>query len=216
MNYYISDLHFGCSEIADRTGRTMNPLFQDETGAFSMDRMNDVMIQTVNDHVGEGDVLYILGDVSCYYVDPVPFLRQIRAKKVLIRGNHDAKWVSKRPFQKCFLKVLDFGTAYSERGQRIVLCHYPLADWDGRFKGHWHFHGHVHNNNELSYDEHRVNVSADVLSFIPMTADELMIHHQVQQSDMMNQRVNPYNRQGLLSAFPVPDKKDESNCEKNI
>ena len=31
-----------------------------------------------------------------------------------------------------------------DNGTRIVMCHYPMVEWDGFFRGALHFYGHIH------------------------------------------------------------------------
>lgn len=136
MFYYTSDLHFGCQEIFDRTERGRQ--FSD------LDEMRYKIIEGINARVKSEDTLYILGDVSCAGYDPTDDLKNINCAKILIKGNHDAKWVKHRRFRNQFKDIASI-KAVHDADTRIVLCHYPLAEWDGYWKGHYHFYGHVHN-----------------------------------------------------------------------
>lgn len=168
MNYYTSDLHFGCSVIFERTKRPFKDL----------DEMRDILIKNINDTVSSKDTLYILGDISCAEYDPTNELKAMNCRKILIKGNHDARWIKHRHFRAQFDEIHDI-KAVRENDTRIVLCHYPLAEWDGFWKGHWHFYGHVHNSNEgagllMKQIERSVNVGVDVNDFRPKTSAELM------------------------------------------
>lgn len=79
MNFYISDNHFGHSNIIRYDNRPfMNKKQMDET---MIDRWNEV--------VGDDDTVYILGDFSWHKEDATLQILQLAGKKVLIKGNHD-------------------------------------------------------------------------------------------------------------------------------
>lgn len=168
MNYYTSDLHFKCQEIFDRTNRPFKDL----------DEMRDVIIRNINETVSPNDTLYILGDIACADYDPTTELKEMNCAKVLIKGNHDARWMHHRHFRHQFEEIHSI-KAVRENDTKIVLCHYPLAEWDGYWKGYWHFYGHIHNSTEgasriMSQIKRTVNVGVDVNEFKPKTAAELM------------------------------------------
>lgn len=51
-------------------------------------------------------------------------------------------------------------------GCKIVLCHYPMRDWNGQYGGDFHIHGHSHDrlpSSRLSWD-----CGVDHQSFKPM------------------------------------------------
>ncbi len=168
MNYYTSDLHFGCQAVFDRTGRPFKDL----------EEMKEVIINNINNTLKRDDTLYILGDISCAEYDPTSELKAMNCRKILIKGNHDARWCKHRHFRNQFDEIHDI-KAVRECGTRIVLCHYPLAEWDGYYKGHYHFYGHIHNSNEgaaliMNNVERAINVGVDVNDFMPKTAKELL------------------------------------------
>ncbi len=167
MNYYISDLHFGHEKIIALCNRPYS----------SVKVMNDDIIQKINAVVSEKDTLYILGDVSCYNYYPVKRLNQIGCRKILIPGNHDKHWLNDEKFKKCFDQIKQ--TMIIKDGQyKIFLSHYPMAEWDGYFKGIYHFYGHVHNSKIggavlMQLHERAVNVCLDQIG-MPKTAGELI------------------------------------------
>ena len=168
MNYYISDLHFGCQAVFDRTDRPFK----------NLDEMRDVSISNINSTLNKDDTLYILGDISCAEYDPTDELIAMKCKKILVKGNHDARWCHHRHFRKQFEAIYDI-KAVRDYDTRIVLCHYPLAEWDGFFKGHFHFYGHIHNSDDgagviMKSIPKAINVSVDVNDFMPKTAAELI------------------------------------------
>ncbi len=142
-----------------------------------MEDMTDKIIENINSRVKKDDTLYILGDVGCAEIDPTEYLKRIKCKKILIIGNHDARWMKHRHFRNCFEEIHEI-KAIRRNGPRIILCHYPLCEWDGYWKGHYHFYGHVHNSEEgagkiMAGIERAVNVGVDVNDYMPKTIEEL-------------------------------------------
>ena len=80
MNLYISDLHFGHSNVINFDHRP----FAD------VDEMDNCLIKLWNSRVSKDDEVYIVGDF-CYRSAKSPdwYLRQLKGHKHLIIGNHD-------------------------------------------------------------------------------------------------------------------------------
>lgn len=166
MNYYTADLHFGCQSIFEREKR--GEIFKD------LEQMNKTLVENINEACQPDDVLYILGDVSCAEYNPAKELSAIKCKKILIAGNHDRKWLEHKSFKRQFVKIFDTGYVRT-LGTRITLSHFPIAEWDGFFKGHWHFYGHVHRTNMgsgrmMEKIPNCYNVGVDVNDYKPVTA----------------------------------------------
>ena len=171
MYYYTSDLHFGYERILTLCNRPF----------ATIDEMNEAIIRNFNEILNKDDILMILGDVSCYGVNPAELLSRINGKKVLIAGNHDAEPLHHKSFCKCFVDIREH-EIIRDNNTKIFLHHYPMAEWDGYYKGIWHFYGHVHNSDQgagflMNYYPTAVNVGVDVNDFRPKTAKELMEGH---------------------------------------
>ena len=133
MNLYISDLHFGHTNVI----RFDNRPFADR------DEMDHTMIELWNGRVQPDDTVYILGDL-CYRSGRAPewYLKQLKGHKFLVLGNHDMNNVN-QGFMKRFEYVamqmlIEFGK------QRIYLNHYPFLCYGGSYRGTWELFGHVH------------------------------------------------------------------------
>ena len=168
MNYYIADLHFGHKGIIKRSNRPFE----------TVEEMDKALIENWNSTVTDDDDVYILGDVAWKSPETVKILWSLRGRKHLVIGNHDIKLLESPRFRKCFVEIHTI-IEITDNGERIVLCHYPMAEWNGYHRGYWHFHGHIHNNkneaNEIMSRLPRcVNVGADCIGFTPRTAKELM------------------------------------------
>lgn len=165
--YYISDLHFGHEHIISLCNRPYS----------TTEEMNKSIIRICNETVQKDDVLVILGDVANYYYNAVKDLKSISCKKILITGNHDRHWLKDREFRHCFVDIVENEIIYDGK-YKIFLSHYPMAEWDGFYKGIYHFYGHIHNSPNaaatvMTLYEKAVNVGIDVIQK-PRTAEELI------------------------------------------
>ena len=122
MKYYISDLH----------------LFHENAIAFdprpfaSLQEMHDTILKNWNDRVTNGDMVYILGDVSMRgkKEELIAFVAQLKGRKVLIKGNHDD--VSDYRYQQLFHEICDYKEMHDSIGKEhysLVLSHYPIFSW---------------------------------------------------------------------------------------
>ena len=136
------------------------------------------MINRWNKTVNPDDDVYIIGDFAYRSDNVLEILDKLKGKKHLVIGNHDVKNLKNSEFRKRFVEIKDIITV-NENGIRIVLCHYPMIEWNGMYREAWHFFGHIHNNENNAQKIMRtipkaVNVGADLIDFTPRTAKELM------------------------------------------
>lgn len=169
MNYFIGDMHFGHSNIIRLNNRPFS----------SVEEMDETIISNWNSRVRPEDTVYILGDFSYRSVgNPCDILDKLKGRKVLIEGNHDFKNLKNFEFRKRFVEVKSI-MSIVENSERIILCHYPMLEWDGYFRGSWHIHGHIHNNvsnkcfGYLLNEPNALNAGVDVTNFMPVTFNEL-------------------------------------------
>lgn len=171
MDYFISDLHLGHSNIIKMCNRPF----------MTVDEMDYAIINNWNSRVTNNDDVYILGDVSYKgTIDIITVLNNLNGRKHLIVGNHDRKNLKNPEFRKCFVEIEDMKLLkYSDK--TLILCHYPLLEWDGYFRGFWHIYGHIHNNTTnkayqyIKNEEKALNAGCDITGYIPVTFDELVI-----------------------------------------
>lgn len=142
MNRYIADLHFGHSNIIRFDKRPFN----------SVEEMNETLINNWNKKVKSNDTTYILGDF-CWGKEPewIDILNRLNGNKVLIRGNHDLKQMS-RTLKDKFLYIKD-RHEISDCGKKIIMSHYPELAYKSSYNPNvFMFHGHVHyHTNEAEY-----------------------------------------------------------------
>lgn len=169
--FFTSDTHFGHKNIMKYCRRTkfmteeevalleaadLGKISQRDVAisSASVNRMNQAMIDNINDVVGEDDVLYHLGDV--FYGCNFDFAKRIRDKIKCrtihhILGNHD---------EPIFMSLFSSSSQYAEvvvDKQRIFLCHYPMRSWNKSHDGAWSLYGHVHGR---SWEEDKYGLSS--------------------------------------------------------
>lgn len=153
---FIADTHFGHTGILDLA---MRP--------FADIRAHDrALIDEWNALVKPTDTVWHLGDFAG---DEVPFqdaatiFGKLNGIKRLIVGNHDGEEVcTKLPWAS-----VDEMRTLVAPGCKIVLCHYPMRDWNGQYGGDVHFHGHSHD--RLPSSRQSWDCGVDHQSFRPMT-----------------------------------------------
>lgn len=170
MIYYISDLHFGHKNILHLSNRPF----------ANVDEMDKKIIKKWNSRVKDEDTVYILGDI-CFRngKDASWYLKQLKGKKHLIIGNHDNHLLKNKENFKYFETITPLTAAF-DNGDKIILCHYPMVEWDGFYRNALHFYGHIHNN--VTNDTYKIiskvpnayNVGADILDFTPRTKLEVI------------------------------------------
>ena len=158
MNYYIADTHFGHANIIKHCSRPFE----------TVEEMDMVMMQNWNAVVTDNDTVYVLGDFSFKGAGWKEYADKLKGNKVFINGNHD----------KFEHPVPDILTV-KDSGDRIVLFHYPIVEWDGFFHGTLHFFGHIHNSKNQAYElmsqvENAYNIGADVIDFTPRTKEQII------------------------------------------
>jgi calcineurin-like phosphoesterase family protein len=119
--------------------------------------MNDVIVDNINNTVGENDILIHLGDWSFGgFESIIEFRNQIACKNVILfLGNHDHHIRNnKEDIQEIFSTTQDYLFLDIRRPSKdgkgvmdkysFVCMHYPIASWDNMNQGVIHLHGHTH------------------------------------------------------------------------
>lgn len=141
--WFTSDLHFSHTNIAGPKVSRWKGGYRDFHGTH---QMNAALTDSINRWVGEGDVLYFLGDWCLGSHRRTPEYREWIACRTIhfIRGNHDR---SIDLYAGCFSSLSD-DMEVELGGERLYLAHRPLDDWPGRAGGATHLFGHTHNTHE--------------------------------------------------------------------
>lgn len=114
---------------------------------------------------------------SCISLCNSAYLQQLRGHKHLVIGNHDKATLSNEKAMAYFESV-DKMMHVSDNGHQICLCHFPIAEWNGYYKGHWHIYGHIHNKKDETYEfmrtkERALNAAACINQYTPVSLNEL-------------------------------------------
>ena len=176
--FYIADMHIGHE----------NSIKFDNRPWFSVEKMNQAMIDNWNSVVSNEDSVYSIGDMFwCPWTKSIEILDKLNGQKFLIKGNHDRCNESK--FVKKFVKITDY-MEIDDEGRKVVLCHYPIPCFKNHFYGWYHLYGHVHNSFEANMMEHckkemtdlygkmcnmyNVGVMMPYMGYTPRTLDEII------------------------------------------
>ena len=187
-NYYISDLHFGHYNIMRFDNRPF----------YSVEEMDKALIDNWNGVVDKGDTVYILGDFCWLKEDRwIEILSQLNGNKVLIRGNHDLKYMSQQ-LRNMFQDIKDYKEV-KDGGKRVLLSHYPMPFYRGAYNEDIvHLYGHIHTTIENDFMEHlrdhidicdnrgnskhkgqfyNVGCMMPYMNYTPRTLDEILESH---------------------------------------
>lgn len=167
MIYYISDLHFGHKNILKYDKRPFN----------STDEMDNFLITKWNAKVSDEDDVYIIGDICLG--NPSRYLERLNGKKHLITGNHDRETI-----KNCrhYFESIDTYKKIHDGNKTVILFHYPIAEWDGYYRGTYHVYGHIHNALNEAYDTMKkrdlaLNAGCMINNFEPATLEELIYNN---------------------------------------
>lgn len=144
--FVTSDTHFGHKNILRYCERPFD----------NIEEMNEYLISQWNSRVGVDDTVYFLGDfamgpgVDDQFI--ISILMRLNGDLKIVLGNHDQP---NKKYKQTGLKRLIYLYKMSIdllpdiyetsiEGTHFVMCHYPMSDWNGKFKNSVHLHGHTH------------------------------------------------------------------------
>ena len=172
MNYYISDTHFGHKNALKFDGRPFE----------NIEEMNETIIAKWNAKVTDEDDVWILGDF-CYRSDKDPsfYLKQLKGRKHLLVGNHDKHTLNSVSALK-YLESVERLQHLKDGKYNVILCHFPLADWNAKRRGSFHIYGHIHNDRDAVFEfmrrqEHALNAGCMINNYEPVTIEELIVNN---------------------------------------
>jgi calcineurin-like phosphoesterase family protein len=169
MNLYISDLHFGHKNVIRFDHRP----FPD------VEEMDKVLITRWNGRVAPDDDVYIVGDFAFHNEKPEEwYLEQLKGRKHLVIGNHDNRLLKNEKAMSYF-EMVDKMMHVVDMGNQICLCHFPIADWNGMYRGSWHIYGHIHCSTTQAYQymktcERALNAGCMINNYTPASFQELV------------------------------------------
>lgn len=155
MDYFTSDHHFSHKNILGFAGRPWDNTHD----------MNKQLIENWNSVVGNKDRVFYLGDFSFASVQSTKsILERLNGEILFVPGNHD-----KRGILEIIPNVLPLIYEYrvpTNQKNIIVLCHYPMVEWNRSFTGSLHLHGHCHGRGENGRNRFDVGID-NVAKFLP-------------------------------------------------
>lgn len=167
--FYISDIHFGHKNILEF----------DKLPFADVDEMDRIMIDYWNMRVQKDDEVYIIGDfLYRSSKDPTWYLRQLSGKKFLVLGNHDTG-IMDNPKALAYFEDVDKIMNITDGENRLVLCHFPIVEWDSYYRRSYHIYGHIHSRlNEacliMRNRKRALNAAACINNYMPVTLNELI------------------------------------------
>ena len=170
--YFTADLHFGHHRILELYPNRPFASTQD------IDAHDEFLIQHWNEIADKGDDIYILGDFSLRPVDETRrILERLNGRKYLCQGNHDSSLKSLGRYFERVQQIMEVRFKSSrfpflKEDIKIVLCHYPLLEWNGINNGVIHLHGHCHGNLQNSKSPFRYDIGIDAIGkiLIPLSS----------------------------------------------
>ena len=171
--FYTADLHHKHKNICKITDRGLTVCQEDH------DRW---LVNTWNNQVARGDIVYILGDLSfCLDVHEIAlWLSVLNGQKVIIKGNHDCSKILDH-----LLDINAIQAVYSYHEVKIgstktCMMHFPIACWNQQGRGSYHIHGHSHgsykgngkildvglDNAYNLFGEHRLFTEEDIIEYM--------------------------------------------------
>lgn len=170
--FFTSDTHFGHENIIHTCHRPF----------ATVDEMDETLVARWNARVAPDDTVYHLGDVCFRNAKSADeYLDRLHGTIHLVVGNHDTDMLKTSSARFASITLINEIVVHK---QRIVLCHYPMREWNGAFVNAWHLFGHVHGRLEEQPHGYSLDVGADVHDFAPVSFDDV--------ARLMKHRVNPF------------------------
>jgi calcineurin-like phosphoesterase family protein len=188
--WFTSDTHYGhtniCRGVSNWKDFNGNVPIKQTRDFKTLYHMNDAIVESINNVVGENDILFHLGDWSFGGFENIAeFRNRIVCKNIhLILGNHDHHIENNRDdIQDLFSSVNQYlrlqvsvypGTVLHTGKVDLVLMHYPIASWHNMNDGVIHLHGHVHlpPNKKLAQGK-AMDVGVDGNGLVPYSLNEI-------------------------------------------
>lgn len=159
LRFFISDLHFGHRNISILRGYS------------NVEEMNEDIISKWNSTVGKHDTIYLLGDLFLGRDNELRLLiERLKGHIVLVRGNHDSKYVIKT-VTELHPQIVEWIQIIKIRNKYVTLCHFPIEEWFRKEKGSFHLHGHTHG--KSTQCSRRMDVSFECIGN-PISEEQIM------------------------------------------
>lgn len=160
--FLTSDTFFGRSQIIEIANRP----FAD------VEEMNEELIKLWNKVVGVDDIVYHLGNFAWSPVVADDVLKKLNGNITFMVGEYDDALLEIADYYEG-IKVLA-NDIHKDYDNKLLLSHWPLAEWPGKEKGIYHFHGHSLKNLKTNLKEmNRINICCDNWNYTPQELNSL-------------------------------------------
>lgn len=156
--WITSDLHLGHENVIRFDKRPFSGL----------EEMHAEIYKNFAKSLRKEDHLIIAGDLSYTEEDTINFIEHLPTKNVhYVRGNHESN--STKNIEHVFKSVHDL-LEIKVNGLKppVVICHYPLEEWNKCYSGSWHLHGHRHGNVPDDPRRYRLDMSTNLWGYAPV------------------------------------------------
>ena len=170
MMWFTSDLHLSHTNVISMNNRPF----------ASSQQMDEEIIKRWNKKIAPNDTVYVLGDV-CWGWNSKRIhdtFSKMNGIKYLIIGNHDKLgphqlsnvWAEITPYKRITID-----------NYRVILSHYPIAEWDCAWHGSIHLYGHTHGMFNLSdftklmphKNTNCLDIGVDTNNYYPYSWDDI-------------------------------------------
>jgi calcineurin-like phosphoesterase family protein len=170
MTYFTSDLHFGDEHY----------LFVDSRPFKDIEDMDQSLILAWQKTVKAEDDVFVVGDLISHNRthDAAYYLSRLPGHLHLIVGNHDHTFLED-PNNHKYFESIDQIKKINLEDKEIILCHYPMAEWENSIRGSYHIYGHIHAFRNASYQymatlDKAYNCGCMICGYRPVTFEELV------------------------------------------
>ena len=150
--------------------------------------MEQALISNWNSRVEKNDEVYILGDMFWHNQEAPRILSELKGRKYLILGNHDRVNVEMAKHFVWCDRQLEY---IKDECQKVALCHFPIAHWDGQTHTLQtiHLYAHIHDGRDtrpfekygkmweevvgMKFKAANVGCMIDYMGYAPRTLDEI-------------------------------------------
>jgi|TARA_R110000851_G_scaffold281274_1_gene434705 calcineurin-like phosphoesterase family protein len=155
--YITSDTWFGRPQILQIANRKFN----------DVDEMNAALIKNWNKAIKKDDIVFHLGNFAWDPQTARNVLKKLKGQIYFMIGSADEAFLDiAHEFENVTIiedQILELPQFDS------IICHYPLAVWNGKDSGTIHFHGHTIFSHKTDLNaQRRVNVCTDYWNFAPV------------------------------------------------
>lgn len=170
--WFTSDHHFSHENIIKYSNRPFT----------SVAEMDAEMVKRWNAVVGPKDWVWHLGDFTLGNQETADrWFRELNGSVHVLANpwHHDKRWLHKGGYRTRTSSVFENNEPIvvlkSQKFEHppIVLCHYPLAEWDRKHYGSWHLHGHSHCNFKYPAGSLALDVGVDCHNFYPISLEQV-------------------------------------------